>query len=164
MSIMNKTQLNAAISRVAKTREKMQEEVHEALVSACFYAIGPDKNTTPLNQLLDAMGNSTHIKGATMWVELNFPIVIREGKFQVTKAGKQVDCPDTEAYAEWEIQARMGPKWFEIAGKQKRESMFSPDTYMDHVFAKLDKEGQKELAETMKKAFQVFKFNHATTE
>jgi len=158
MSVMSKSALTAAIKSIRSNRAKLQEQIHEALVSAAYYALSKDNNTTPLDQILDAMGNSLHIKGVTRWVELNLPVVIKNGKFSITKAGKEIALQNEEEFTEYEIEMRASPKWFEIAGKQKRESIFDTVVYLDHVYKKLEKEGQKEVADVLRKAVALANF------
>lgn len=158
MSVMNKTQLTAAIKAIRGNREKLQAQIHEALISAAYYALSKDSNTTPLNQVLDAMGNSLHVKGVTRWVEFNLPIIVKDEAFTLTKAGKEVALQNEAEFAEWEMRLRASPKWFEIAGKQKVESVFDCPAYLAGVYKKLEKEGQKEVADTIRKAIQVADF------
>ena len=158
MSVMNAKSLSAAIKSIRNNREKLQEQVHEALVSAAYYALSKDANTTPLNQVLDALGNSMHVKGVARWVEFNLPVMVKDSKFVLTKAGKDVALQSEDEFAEWEIQLRASPKWYEIAGKQKVESVFDTVAYLDRVYKKLESEGQKEVADTLRKAIQVAGF------
>ncbi len=146
MAVMTTKQLNSAISAIRKARVKMQELVHEALVSATFYAM-KDGNVTPFNQLLDAVGQATHIKGITMWAELNAPVIVREGAFTLNKtAKKEIHIENVDDFAPYEADIRQQPKWYEVAPKQKAESIFMPDSYLGKVADKLEREGFAELA------------------
>lgn len=146
MSIMTAKQLTSAIKSIKGNRTKLQEQIHEALISASFYAM-KDGNATPFTQLLDAVGNATHLKGITMWSELNAPVIVRDGEFAINKSARKELHVTTEAdFAPYEKDMRDGPKWYEIAGKQKVESVFDPMSYLGRVADKLDKEGFGDLA------------------
>lgn len=152
MTIMTAKELTTAIKGIKTNRVKLQDSIQEALISATFYAM-KDGNTTPFNQLLDAVGNATHIKGITMWTELNAPVLVRDKVFILNKsAAKELDVTCLEDFTPYEEDFRVGAKWYEIAGAQKIESIFDPMNYLGKVADKLAKEGFPELAVVVRAA------------
>lgn len=156
MAIMTSKQLSAAIRSIKSNREKLQEQVHEALIAATFYAM-KDGNATPFNQILDAVGNATHVKGITTWAETYAPVLVRDGQFTLNKtAAKEHDVKTLEDFGPYEAELRDGVKWYEIAGKQKATSIFDPSDYLGRVAVKLTKEGFPDLALQVKAAAGAF--------
>jgi hypothetical protein len=150
--------LTASINKIKSNRTSLQEQIHEALISCSFYAM-KDGNITPFNQLLDAVGNSTRIKGLTMWAETFAPVLVREGAFAYNKsAGKSLHVTNEEDFSEYEIEMRLSPKWYEIAGEQKAESIFDCPKYLEQVFKRLTKEGQADVAAVLRAAVEVANF------
>lgn len=150
MSVMTAKQLTQSIRGIKAARLKLQDKVQEALISATFYA-AKDGNVEPFNQILDAVGNATHVKGITMWVELNAPAIVREGKFTLNKTAKKEYAVENEDdFVQYEDELRAGVKWYEIAGKQKVESVFLPDSYLGKVADKFEKEGYADLARELR--------------
>jgi hypothetical protein len=146
MSVMTSKQLSSAIKSIKTNRVKLQENIQEALIAATFYAM-KDGNITPFNQLLDAVGNATHLKGITMWAETYAPVIIRKGEFTLNKTmAKEHDINSEADFAPYEVEIRAGAKWFEIAGEQKVVSIFDPANYLGKVADKLAKEGFPDLA------------------
>jgi hypothetical protein len=146
MAIMTKTQLSGAIRSIKTSRARLQDQIQETLISATFYAM-KDGNVTPFNQLLDALGNSMHIKGVTMWAEVNAPVLVRDKAFTLNKtAAKALHVENEDDFAEYEADMRATAKWYEIAGPQKVESIFDPMNYLGKVADKLQKEGFEQLA------------------
>ena len=150
MSVMTAKQLTSAIKSIRTSREKFQEQVHEALIASTFYAM-KDGNVTPFNQLLDAVGNATHIRGITMWAETYAPVIIRQGVFTLNKSAAKEHNVTTEAdFEAYEAEIRQGAKWYEISGPQKAVSIFDPANYLGKVADKLEKEGFVELAKSIR--------------
>lgn len=146
MSVMTAKQLTNAIKSIRTSREKFQEQVHEALIASTFYAM-KDGNVTPFNQILDAVGNAAHIRGITMWAETYAPTIVRQGQFTLNKSAAKEHNVTTEAdFEPYEVEIRQGAKWYEIAGPQKAVSIFDPANYLGKVADKLEKEGFAELA------------------
>lgn len=159
MTIMTAKQLTVAIKGIKTNRVKLQDSIQEALISATFYAM-KDGNTTPFNQILDAVGNATHIKGITMWAEVNAPVIVRDKAFTLNKtAAKELDVTRIEDFTPYEEDMRSGAKWYEIAGAQKVESIFDPMGYLGKVADKLQKEGFEELAQSIRAAKGGFEMN-----
>lgn len=141
MSVMSSKQLSTTIKTIKRSREKFQVAVQEALISCAFYAM-KDGNVEPFNQLLDAVGNATRIKGLTMWAETFAPVIVRDGKFNLNKTAKKSIAVTSEAdFAEFEVDMRAGPAWYEIAGEQKVESIFDAPDYLERVIKHLRKHG-----------------------
>jgi hypothetical protein len=153
MSVMSAKTLSSTIKTVKGARAKLDEQIQECLISCAFYAM-KDGNITPFNQLLDAVGRSTRIKGLTLWAETcGAPVLIRDGQFTYNKtAGKALDVTSEEDFAEYEEEMRMMPKWYDIVPAEKAESIFDTPKYLEGVYKKLEKEGQKDVADVLRKA------------
>lgn len=148
--VMNSKQLKNAIAGIKRNREKLQEQIQDVLIAATFYAM-KDGNVTPFNQLLEAVGNATHVKGITIWSETFAPVMVRDGAFTLNKtAAKEHDVHSVEDFAGYEAELREAVKWYEIAGKQKAVSIFDPAGYLGKAADKLDKEGFADLAHQLR--------------
>lgn len=164
MSVMTAKALNAAIKSIGTSREKLQEAIHEALISCAYFSM-KDGNVTPFNQLLESVGNAARIKGIAMWAELNAPVIIRQGEFVYNKtAGKALHVTCEDDFTEYEIEMRLMPKWHEVAGKEKVPSIFDCPKYLEGVYKKLEKEGQQDVAEVLKKAIALANFKVVEVE
>ena len=150
MAIMSSKQLSSSIKSIKNNAAKLREQIHEALVSATFYAY-KDGNTTTLDQIVEAVGNGTHKRGITMWVELVAGIAhVKEGKFALNKKIRnESGVTDEATFASIEEEIRK-VAWYEVAGEQKVESVFDADKYLDNVVKKLTRENQTELANMVK--------------
>lgn len=163
MSVMTSKQLSTTIKAIKRGREKLQHAIQEALVSASFYAM-KDGNVEPFNQLLDAVGNATRIKGLTMWAETFAPVIVRDGKFTLNKtAKKEISVETADDFAQFESEMRAGPTWYEIAGEQKAESIFDPSPYLGKVADKLEKKGFADLAKQLRAVKGAYEMDLITT-
>ncbi len=152
MTIMTTKQLSAKISSIGKSAEKFAGDVQEALIHCGFYVM-KDGNTTPLNQLLDAVGTGTRLKGLTTWAELFLPVRIKDERFVVNKhAAKEQRVSNEDEYAEYRAAMEAAPRWDKIVGKEKPESIWDSGKYLARVIKKLSDEGDAELAEAIKAA------------
>jgi len=162
MSVMTTAKLKLAIKSVAKSGEKFANDVQEALVSCAFYVM-KDGNTTPLNDLLDAVGTGTRIRGLTVWAELFCPVRIKDDRFVLNKgAAKEYAVTDEASFAEYEETMRAAPRWDKIIGKEKAESIFDEGKYMERVIKKLIEEGEAELAEVLKNAEMAYRIKKSS--
>lgn len=146
MAVMNPKALATSIKNISTNATKMREAVQEALVSAAYYAF-KDGDTGPFNHILDAVGNGTHKKGITMWIEICAGIGrVKDGKIVLNKKVRGESAVTDEAsFAEYEAEMRK-VAWHEIAGVQKAESVFEATKYIDNVIKKLERENCLELA------------------
>lgn len=149
MSIMSPKDLSKTINAIGKASEKFATVVQEALISCAYYAM-KDGNTTPYNDLLEAVGDSTRIKGLTAWAELFSPVHIKEGRFALSKgAAKQIHVTCAEDFAEYESEMRAGPRWDKIVAKEQRESIWDSGKYLERVTKKLNSQGEHDLAKAI---------------
>lgn len=152
MSILTPKKLTAQIAAISRASEKFAEVVQETLISCAYYAM-KDGNTTPFNDLLDAVGNGTRIKGLTAWAELFAPVHIKDERFALSKgAAKGFHINDEEDFAEHEATMRAGPRWDKIVAKESVESIWDTAKYLDRVFSKLDKQGEHGLMQALRDA------------
>lgn len=158
MSIMTKVQFSKTVKGITKNREALQDAVQEALITATYYAM-KDGNSEPFNQICDAVGQAVHIKGITLWAETYAPVMIKDGSFVLNKsAAKEHNVLNEEDFAPIEAEIRQGVTWYEIAPKQKAQSMFEPSAYLSSAAKKLEREGFPELASEMRRV--AGKFGH----
>lgn len=140
MSVMTTKNLTASIRSIKSNRVKLQGIIQEALISCAYYAM-KDGNTTPFNQLLDAVGNSIHVKGITMWAELFAPVHVKDKQFVLSKKRRDEHAVlNEDDFAPFEAEMRQAP-WYEIAGKQRVESIWDCGDYLQNVAKTLRKHG-----------------------
>lgn len=143
-------QLNSKIKSINGRAASLRGDIQEVLIAASYHAM-KDGQITPFNQLLDAVGNGTYIKGITLWAETFAPVRIKDGVFVYNKtAAKEYHVTNEADFADFEADMRK-INWWDIAGKQKTQSMFDLDDYASNVEKKLSKEGYIGLAEAVKK-------------
>lgn len=141
MPVMNMKALSKSIAQISKSSAAFATSVQEALISAAYYAM-KDGNITPFNDILSAVGNGTRKKGITMWAELFAPVYIKEEKFAFSKkAALQFAILNEGDFAEYEAAMREGPLWCDIVGKEKVQSVWSADSYLENVVKTLRKHG-----------------------
>lgn len=159
MSVMSSSKLSAQIRSIKSNSTKFREQVQVALVSCAYYAY-KDGNVNPFNQLLDAVGSATRIKGLTMWAELHGCVLVKNEKFVLNKsARKEATVTDAASFEEYERDMALSPKWYDsaLAGKQPVKSMFDASTYLDHVLKTLDSKGAKDAKAFLQEAVDKYK-------
>lgn len=141
MSIMSSVKLSAQIRSIKGNSTKLRLQIQEALISCAYYA-AKDGQVTPFNQLLDAVGSSTRIKGLTAWAELYGFVQVKNERFVLNKSARKeanVTCEeDFEPFLQLMIHS---PMWFDIVPAEKPASIFDASHYLSGVIAKLEKEG-----------------------
>ena len=151
MSIMSMQKLNAQIKSIKGNSSKLADQIQEALISCAYHAV-KDGQTTPFNNLLDAVRNTSRLKGITMWAELYGFVRVQNEKFIVNKSARsEADVTNEDDFAPFEAEMRAGVKWYDIAGKETVKSVFDLDNYANNVESKLTKEGYIGLADAVKK-------------
>lgn len=156
MSVMSTTKLSAQIRSIGGNSKKLREQIQEVLISCAYYA-AKDGNTNPFNQLLNAVGTATRIKGLTTWAELYGFVQVKHEKFILNKtARKDANVTDEASFAEFEAVMRSSPMWFEIVPAEKPASIFDASTYLSGVIAKLEKEDAKDLVPYIKEAIESY--------
>jgi hypothetical protein len=144
-------QLSANIRKISKSAEKFATDVQEALIVCAYYAM-KDGNTTPLNDLMDAVGDGTRLKGFTAWAELFAPVRIKEGRFVLNKgAAKDIHVTCPEDFAEFEAEMRT-VRWDKIVEKEPVESIWDASKALDKFYKRLEQHGDIELAAALRKA------------
>ena len=145
-------QLNTKIRSIKTNAATFRTLVQEALIAAAFFAF-KDGNVTPFNNIIEAAGNGTHIQGITMWVELCAGIGrVKKGVIVLNKKVRDESGVIDEATFAPFLEEMSKVSWFEIAGKQKPESVFDEGAYLKRVTKKLTDEGYTDLAEAIKQA------------
>lgn len=158
MSVLSKTQFKSMVKRLTKSREALQTDVQEALITATYYAM-KDGNAEPFNQICDAVGNAVYLKGITLWAETYAPVMVKDGSFVLNKkAAKEHNVLNEDDFAPIEAEIRQGVAWYDIAPRQRAVSIFEPSGYLSSVAKKLEREGFPELAAEMKRV--AGKFGH----
>jgi hypothetical protein len=161
MSIMTSVKLAAQIKSIGSNTTKLREQVQEALVSCAYYA-AKDGDVGPFNRLLDATNGAVRLKGITMWGELIAQVVrIKDEKFILNKKVRnEMNVTDEASFAPFEAEMRK-VAWWEVAGKEKIQSVFDPVTYLGSVTEKLKKEGFADMAAAIADLTEAAKKNDA---
>lgn len=140
MALMTVTQLNRSIKSIKGNSTKLRNAIQEALISCAFHA-AKDGQVTPFNDLLDAVGTSTRIKGLTLWAETYGFVCVKHEKFVPNKsARKDANVTDEASFAEFEKAMREGVAWYDMVAPEPVRSMFDAGHYLDGVLTKLEKE------------------------
>lgn len=147
---MNSKQFAGKIRSIKTTTGKLRDDVQSALIAATYLCIKDSGNATPFQQILDAVGTTSHRQGITMWAELHAPVIVRDGKFQLNKtAFKELDrATIVESFDQYVAETCMDEvKWYEVAkAKNTTVSIFDESKYITYVVNKLDKKGLNLLA------------------
>lgn len=160
MSVMTAKQLTSKITGLGKRANTFADDVQEVLISCAFYAI-KDGNTTPANDLLDAIEGPTRIKGITMWLELYAPVHVKEGRIALSKgAAKQYDVKSEADFTEFEKEMRDSPRWDTIVGKEARVSIWDAGKKIDSLVKQLKEHGEAGLAEALRNAEIAYRAQH----
>jgi dihydroxyacetone kinase len=156
--VLSQKNFNAKIKSIGTTRAKFSVDVHVALIAATFLCINGEGTTSPLEQVLDAVGTTAHRKGVTAWIETYAPALMREGKVVKNKTafdGLDIDAIklDFDAYVEESGMDKV--RWDTIAAAANTtESIFDLDKTLDSFLKKLEKNGLAGMAQAMRKAEQ----------
>lgn len=138
---MNIKELTKQIASINKNAGAFRDAVQSALIGCAYFAM-KDGNTTPFNELLKAVGEGTRKKGITMWAELFAPVYVKEGELKLSKTtAKQYVVLNEADFAPYLEEMNAGPKWYEIAGREKVKSVWEADKYLEHVVSMLEKHG-----------------------
>lgn len=140
--------LSSRIRNVRTAKESLRNDIQDVLVSCAYQAAMGNPNFA--NELLEAVRDTVHIKGLTLWLETYAPLVVRKDVFVINKGmAKTMGVTDEASFAEYEAEMRK-VKWWEMAQPQKAVSMFEADTYIEEAMAriakKLQAEGNPDLA------------------
>lgn len=156
MQLMSTAKLSAQIRSIKGNSTKLRQQIQEALISCAYYAV-KDGQVTPFNQLLDAVGTNTRIKGLTLWAETFGFVLVKNEKFVLNKSARNEADVKTEADFQPYYDAIMaGPTWFEIVPKETAKSIFDPSTYLSNVIKKLETEGVADVVPYIQKAIDEY--------
>ena len=152
MKIFTGEQLQGCFKKLNKHANVFNEMVQQALLSCSFYAF-KDGNTTPFDQLIEAVGPGVHLEHITRWIELVAGIGrVYKGKIALNKKVREMSGVIDEATFE-EYYADMSQvKWYEAGRKQQAVSVFDEGVYLNGVMKKLTKNGYAGLADALKQA------------
>lgn len=155
--VLTSKQLAGAIRSINGNSTKLREAIQEALISCAYYA-AKDGQVTPFNDLLQAVGTATRIQGLSLWAETWGFVRVKNGKFAVNaSARKEQNITSETDFADYEDTIRAAAPWFDMMPKQVATSMFDASVYLDHVIAKLDKEGANDAKAFLLEAVQKYK-------
>lgn len=149
MQLMSNIKLAAQIRSINTKSSKLREQIQDVLISCAYHAM-KDGQITPFNDLLKAVGSNTRVKGITMWAEKFGCVMVKDDKFVLNKSAKaktDVTCEDDFApyYAEM-----VASKWYDVAPKEVKTSIFEATTYLDGVAKRLEKENQVTIADEVR--------------
>ena len=151
MAIIAQGVLSNRIQNARKTKEAFRDDVQEILVSCAYQAARGNPNFA--NELLEALRDTVHIKGLTLWLEAFAPLVVRKDAFAINKGmAKKMNVESEADFAEYEREMRK-VKWWEMVAPQKAKSVFDGVDYaneaLERAAKKLNDNGQLELAAVM---------------
>jgi hypothetical protein len=132
------------------TLTQWKNDVQELLYHAAYHAL--KGNSDPLNFILEDAKTSkaVHVKALTRWVEFNLPVVVREEKFRMAKAWNKSEVKNEEEFEGKPLaDLKSAGKWWDAAPKQKAESVWSADSYLNSVIDNLTKHGRPDLAKAI---------------
>lgn len=162
MAFMDKIALKKSITSINKNSTKLRDSIQHALISCVYQDI--KGNTDYFNMLLDAVGTGTRQQGIVTWAETHGFVQYskKEGKFINNKSKRAglaelSDAEFNDLYAE----LLSAPKWYDIAGKEVKKSIFDVSDYMKAVEKKLEGEGQTEMKNFVHQAVEAFKKQQA---
>jgi hypothetical protein len=156
MALMSLNKLSAQIRSIKGNAHKLRDQIQEALIS-CAYHAAKDGQTTPFNNLLEAVDGTARLKGITLWAELYGFVRVKDERLVINKKMRsEAGVTDEEDFKQFEADMRSGPKWYELAGKEPVKSMFDLDNYANTVEKKLTTEGYIGLAEAVKDLIQKY--------
>lgn len=109
--IMETKKLNALIKKIAGNAKSLREDIQTALIG-CAIIAQRDRNTTPFNQLFEAVGEGTRKEGMLKWSAIYAPIHFKNGEVKLSdKRQKEYDGTIEQFAADLEN----APKWYEMA-------------------------------------------------
>jgi hypothetical protein len=152
MPLIAKGVLSSRIANVKKSKEAFRTDVQEVLISCAFQAAMGNPNYA--NELLEAVRDTVHIKGLTLWLETYAPLVVRQDKFVINKGMAKTMHVTCEAdFSEYEKEMSK-VNWWEMAAPQKATSVFDAVDYttegLQRMADKLHKNGAPDLANEVK--------------
>lgn len=130
-----------------QTLTQWKNDVQELLYHAAYHA--HKGNSDPLNFILEDAKTSkaVHVKALTRWVEFNLPVIVREEKFKMTKGWNKSEVKDEDEFERQVLPTlKAAGAWWDAAPKQKAESVWSADSYLNSVIDNLTKHGRPDLA------------------
>lgn len=164
MAIMSSVKLAAQIRSIKSNAKNMREQIQEALIS-CAYHAAKDGQVTPFNNLLEAVGSATRIKGLTLWAETFGFVRVKNEKFVVNSAmRKEANVTNETDFAVYEAAMREAPMWFDMVEKEKTVSVFDASNYLNNVLKKLEKEHVGELVPYLERAIEEYNKAQAIKE
>lgn len=151
MAVMTSKKLASQIKSIKSNSKKVREQIQEALISCAYQASRGNLNY--FNDLLDAVGTATRIKGLTLWAETYGFVRVQNEKFVLNKSAVKEAHIESEAdFVEFENIMRASPAWFDMVSKEVVRSAFDAGNYLASVLAKLEKENCVEVVPFLVKA------------
>lgn len=152
MALIAKGVLSSRISSIKRSKEAFREDVQDVLVSVAYQAAMGNPNYA--NELLEAVRDTVHIKGLTLWLETFAPLVVRKDAFAINKGmAKTMHISNEADFAPYEAEMRK-VKWWEMAAPQKAKSVFDAVDYsvesLERAAKKLNDNGSPDLANVMR--------------
>ena len=143
----------------------MRDEVQDALVAATYLCIAHSGGTTPMQQILDAVGNAAHRQGISTWLETFAPIRFVNDKILLhkdnwAKLDKEAALADFDKHMQDIGANEEGKLWYQIAKEHNATpSIFNPESRINSLLKALDGHEYGTLAQYIREA--VDKYNSA---
>lgn len=145
MAILNKEELNAGIASIRTSALVARLSIQELLIS-CAYHVAKDGQTTPFNDLLEAVGAGTRKAGIVLWAETYGCVQLEKGRFIINKKAKmEAHVIDEASFAPLEIEIRANKMWYDMLPKENTPSIFKINNYFDSIIKKLGTEEPESL-------------------
>lgn len=144
---------------------KMRDEVQDALVAATYLCIAHSGGTTPMQHILDAVGNAAHRQGISTWLETYAPVRFVNDKILLhkdnwSKLDKEAALADFDKHMADLGALDEGNLWYQIAKEHNvTPSIFDPEKRINALLKALDSHECGTLASYIREA--VDKYNAA---
>jgi len=134
------------------SRRELDEALHSLLIDASYHALRG--NSDPLNWVLDAAreNGAVRLNGITRWVETYLPVRVKDEKFKLNKSWQEAGITSFEKFQERALpELEAAPKFWDMVPKEKAQSIWALDNYLDTVLKTLKKhEGSSGVADVIR--------------
>lgn len=149
MSVLNLRQLSAQIRSVRGNSIKLREQIQEVLISCAYHAM-KDGQTTPFNDLLDAVGNTAKAENIALWAKKHGCVQIKQDRFTINKdARSKVQVSSEEDFEPYEAEMRADTPWYDMTPNSPEPKPFDLAKYLEAVKKHLVKNHAEALVQVL---------------
>lgn len=138
--IQNKGELNQAIRNILHTGRALDEQIHQAAVSALWHA---REYGDPgfFERLCEAMPKGSRVEGLKFWAKAHSPLTVKEnGRWGIKKASPEA----------WKIQAAIAKPFWDFS-KEKKPGNLSAEALINYLRKVAEGDFVNDKGETTKK-------------